>query len=148
MRSRRGGRELALQALYRVELTGDSSPAAIELLWQHFDTPPAARGFALELVHDVLAERGRIDELVADAADNWSLGRFSRVDLSILRIATCELLRPEDRLPTSVVIDEAIEIARRYGGEESSQFINGILDQIAGRLGVRERRQSPKPTEP
>ncbi len=55
---------------------------------------------------------------------------------------------PRTAVPTSVVIDEAIEIARRYGGEESSQFVNGILDQIAGRLGVRERRESPKPAEP
>jgi N utilization substance protein B len=145
---RRGGRELALQALYRVELTGDSSPGAIELLWRHFEAPLAARGFALELVHGVLAERERIDELVATAADNWSIGRISRVDLNILRIAACELLRPQDRVPTSVVIDEAIEIARRYGGEESSQFVNGILDHIAGLLGVRERRESAEPAKP
>jgi N utilization substance protein B len=148
MSQRRGGRELALQALYLVELTGDSSPAAIELLWQHFEAPLAARGFALELVHGVLAERERIDELVAAAADNWSIGRISRVDLNILRIAACELLRPQDRVPTSVVIDEAIEIARRYGGEESSQFVNGILDHIAGLLGVRERRESIESAKP
>ena len=108
MSLRRDGRELALQALYRIELTGDSSPEAAELLWQHFEAPLLARGFALELVDRVLAERGRIDELVADAADNWSLGRISRVDLSILRIAACELLGARDRVPTSVVIDEAI----------------------------------------
>ena len=148
MSSRREGRELALQALYRIELTGDSSPEAVELLWQHFEAPLVARGFALELVDRVLAERGRIDELVAEAADNWSLGRLSRVDLNILRIAACELLSPRDRVPTSVVIDEAIEIARRYGGEESSEFVNGILDHIAGRLGVRERRESSEPAKP
>jgi len=148
MSQRRGGRELALQALYRIELTGDSSPAAIELLWEHFEAPLAARGFALELVHGVLAERGRIDELVAAAAENWSIGRISRVDLSILRIATCELLRLHDRLPTSIVIDEAIEIARRYGGEESSQFVNGILDHIAGLLGIRAGRESSEPAKP
>jgi N utilization substance protein B len=142
MSVRREGRELALQALYRIELTGDSSPAAAELLWQHFEAPLFARGFALELVDRVLAERGRIDELIADAAENWSLGRISRVDLNILRIAACELLSVTNRVPTSVVIDEAIEIARRYGGEESSEFVNGVLDHIAGRLGVRDRRDS------
>jgi N utilization substance protein B len=144
---RREGRELALQALYRIELTGDFSPEAAELLWQHFEAPRLARGFALELVGRVLAERGRIDELVADAADNWSLGRISRVDLNVLRIGACELLSASDRVPTSVVIDEAIEIARRYGGEESSEFVHGILDQIAGRLGVREPRDCADPTK-
>ena len=148
MSLRREGRELALQALYRIELTGDSSPEAMDLLWQHFEAPLVARGFALELVHGVLAERDRIDELVAEAAENWSLGRISRVDLNVLRIAACELLRPHDRVPTTVVIDEAIEIARRYGGEESSQFVNGVLDHIAGRLGLRERDESPEPAKP
>jgi transcription antitermination protein NusB len=147
MGSRRQGREIALQALYRAELTGDTTPEAIELLWRHFETPVDARGFAIELVHGVLAERERIDQLLADAAENWSLSRLSRVDLNILRIATFEMLERHAGVPTSVVIDEAIEIARRYGGEESSQFVNGLLDQIAGRLGVRERRETPGAAE-
>ena len=140
MGARRQSREIALQALYRVELTGDTSPEALERLWQHFEAPIEARAFALELIDGVLAEREAIDRMLADAAEHWSLGRLSRVDLNVLRIAAYELLRRDERAPTSVVIDEAIEIARRFGGEESSQFVNGILDEIAGRLGVRERR--------
>lgn len=140
MAARRQSRELALQALYRVELTGDVSPEALERLWQHFEAPIDARGFAIELVDGVLAGRDTIDALLAEAAENWRLARLSRVDLNVLRIAVHELLRRDERVPTSVVIDEAIEIARRYGGEESSRFVNGILDQVAGRLGVRERR--------
>jgi N utilization substance protein B len=81
--------------------------------------------------------------MLAAATEHWSLGRLSRVDLNVLRIAAYELLRHDERVPTSVVIDEAIEIARRFGGEESSQFVNGVLDEIAGRLGVRERRDPP-----
>lgn len=147
MAARRQGREIALQALYRVELAGDESPEALELLWKHFETPLEARGFAVELVQGVLAERERIDALIADAAENWSLSRLSRVDLNLLRLATYELLQRDERVPTSVILDEAIEIARRYGGEESSQFVNGVLDQIAGRLGVRERREPPEAAE-
>ena len=139
MGRRRQGREMALQALYRAEVTGDTSPQAIELLWQHFEAPIEARGFALEIVHGVLERQSDIDGRLGEAADNWSLARFSRVDLNVLRIAVYELLQRDERVPTSVVIDEAIEIARRYGGEESSQFVNGILDRIAGMLGIRER---------
>ena len=141
MGPRRQGREMALQALYRAELTGDVSPEAIELLWEHFEAPIDARGFALDLVHGVLERRDEIDAQLGEAAENWSLARFSRVDLNVLRIAVYELLLHDERVPTSVVIDEAIEIARRYGGEESSQFVNGVIDRIAGTLGVRERRE-------
>ncbi len=139
MAGRRQGREIALQALYRVELTGDPSPEALELLWEHFEAPLDARGFAIELMRGVLAEREQIDALIAAAAENWSLSRLSRVDLNLLRLATYELLQRAERVPTRVILDEAIEIARRFGGEESSQFVNGILDQIAGQLGLRDR---------
>jgi N utilization substance protein B len=147
MGSRRQGREMALQALYRAEVTGDASPQAIELLWEHFEAPIEARGFALELVHGVLEHQGDIDARLTEAAENWSLGRLSRVDLNVLRIAVYELQQKGERLPTSVVLDEAIEIARRFGGEDSSQFVNGILDRIADMLGIRERREPSAPEE-
>ncbi len=148
MASRRQSREIALQALYRIELTGDTSPEALELLWQHFEAPIDARGFAVELVHGVLADREAIDRLLAEAAENWSLSRLSRVDLNVLRLAAHELLLRDERVPTRVILDEAIEIARRYGGEDSAQFVNGVLDCVAGHLGMRDRRESaaePKP---
>jgi len=148
MASRRQSREIALQALYRIELTGDTSPEALELLWQHFQAPVDARGFAVELVHGVLADREAIDRLLAEAAENWSLARLSRVDLNVLRLAAHELLLRDERVPTRVILDEAIEIARRYGGEDSAQFVNGVLDCVAGHLGMRDRRESaaaPKP---
>ena len=140
MASRRQSREIALQALYRIELTGDSSAEALELLWQHFEAPVDARGFAIELVHGVVEDREAIDRMLADVAQNWSLTRLSRVDLNVLRLAAHELMRRDERVPTSVIIDEAIEISRRYGGEDSAQFVHGILDAVAGTLGVREPR--------
>jgi len=140
MASRRQSREIALQALYRIELTGDSSAEALELLWQHFEAPVDARGFAIELVHGVVEDREAIDRMLADVAQNWSLTRLSRVDLNVLRLAAHELMRRDERVPTSVIIDEAIEISRRYGGEDSGKFVHGILDAVAGTLGVREPR--------
>jgi N utilization substance protein B len=90
------------------------------------------------LVAGVQANRGRIDELIAGAAEHWKLPRLSRVDLNLLRLATYELLDRRE-IPVPVAINEAIEIARRFGSEDSAAFVNGVLDHIAGVLGVRPR---------
>lgn len=135
---RRKGRELAVQALYRMELTGDGSAAGWEELWEHFETTREARRFAAELVVGVVEQREAIDELVARALEHWSVARLSRVDLNVLRVGVSELLRPGE-VPTAVVLDEAIEVARRFGGPEAAQFVNGVLDRIADLLGVRDR---------
>jgi N utilization substance protein B len=144
MGDRRIARELALQALYKLDMLGESAaPGDLGLFWEHFVPEGVSRGgeseqFARELVAGVGANRGRIDELIAAAAEHWRLPRLSRVDLNVLRLATFELLaRPE--IPASVTLNEAIEIARRYGSEDSSGFVNGVLDHIAGVLGVRGR---------
>ena len=137
---RRKGREIALQALYRMEITGDESAAGLDVLWEHFEAPIEARSFATDLIRGVIAERGRIDELLAGALENWSLGRLSRVDVNVLRIGAYELIAGT---PTPIVLNEAIEIARRYGSDDSSQFVNGILDHVAGALGVRENAVGP-----
>ena len=144
MGDRRIARELALQALYKLDMLGDSAaPGALGVFWEHFVPEGFPRGgdserFARDLVAGVDANRARIDELIAAAAEHWRLPRLSRVDLNVLRLATFELLeRPE--IPAAVTINEAIEIARRYGSEDSSSFVNGVLDHIAGELGVRGR---------
>jgi N utilization substance protein B len=148
MGDRRIARELALQALYKLDMLGEAAaPGALGLFWDHFVPEGMSRGgeserFARELVAGVDAHRARIDELIGAAAQHWQLPRFSRVDLNVLRLATFELLeRPE--IPVAVTIDEAIEIARRYGSEESPAFVNGLLDHIAGVLGVRGREGRP-----
>jgi len=95
-----------------------------------------------ELVSGVEDNRARIDELIAAATEHWKMPRLSRVDLNVLRLATFELLaRPE--IPAAVTLNEAIEIARRYGSEDSPAFVNGVLDHIAGVLGVRGREGRP-----
>jgi transcription antitermination protein NusB len=135
---RRKGRELAVQALYRMELTGDGSAAGWEDLWEHFETTREARRFAAELVVGVVENREAIDALVARALEHWSVGRLSRVDLNVLRVGVHELLHPGE-VPTAVVLDEAIEVARRFGGHEAAQFVNGVLDRVAELLGVRDQ---------
>lgn len=135
MGARRKGRELAVQMLYQIELCGDASAAALRLFWEQAEGGTRAKEFAATLVAGVHERQVKIDELITQASEHWRFERLSRVDLSVLRLGTYEML---EGVPASIAIDEAIEIARRFGTEESAVFVNGILDQIASRLGVKE----------
>jgi transcription antitermination protein NusB len=138
---RRKARELALQALYQMEITGNLSPAGPDLFWDHFESSSGAREFAERLIAGVVEHRDVIDPLIERAAEHWKLGRMPRVDLTILRVATYELLFCPD-IPMNVSIDEAIEVAKRYGSEESPTFINGVLDQVSHANDVKESEHS------
>ena len=146
--NRRVGREYALKMLFAVKLEGTHmEPQQLcDSFWQNFrfaddvlgepvepaDSPltTASRLFAENLVKGVMEHRAVLDRKIADAAKNWSLGRMSPVDLTILRIGSYELLyHPE--IPVQVSINEAIEIAKRYGTKDSPSFVNGLLDKIA-----------------
>jgi N utilization substance protein B len=139
MGTRREARELALQALYQLDVAGDTGPAAdLGVFWSHFQAEPDVRGFARELVDGVRENGERIDALIGAAAEHWRLPRLSRVDLNLLRLATFELLARRD-IPAAVTLDEAVEIARRFGSEDSPAFVNGVLDRIADVLGVKDK---------
>ncbi len=145
--SRRCGRELALQALYQMDVTGGSDAAAhAGDLWRHFDEPDeperseAARAFAAELVEGVVAMRARLDELIGASAAHWRVDRLSQIDRNILRVAAFEIAGAAGRT-ASVAIDEAIEIAKRFGSEDSPTFVNGVLDHIATAVGAKEGRR-------
>lgn len=138
MGARRKGRELAVQALYQIELRNDASAPALQMLWDQSEAGDRAKEFARQLVEGVRGQREKIDELITAASANWRFERLSTVDVNVLRVAVHELLARE--APTNVVLDEAIEVARRFGTNESATFVNGVLDQIAGRLGVKEQR--------
>jgi len=138
MGPRRKGRELAVQALYQLDVLGtESAPHTLRAFWEGSGASEAAKAFGTELVAGVCADRVRIDELIAAASEHWRFERLSLVDVCVLRLATFELLQ-SPRVPTSVVLDEAIEIARRFGNTESAGFVNGVLDAIAARLGVKD----------
>jgi transcription antitermination protein NusB len=136
MGTRRKGRELALQALYQIEVTGDSSPAALGVFLNHFEGSANAREFARRLVVGVLSQREEIDRLIQRSADHWKLKRMAKVDLTILRMATYELVFCPD-IPPNVSMDEAIEIGKRYGSGDSAIFINGVLDHVASSSGLK-----------
>jgi N utilization substance protein B len=133
MGERRAGRELALQALYQRDVVGEGEGSAAAF-WDSVTAEPAAIAFGRELVAGVGVHAERIDGLIGLAAEHWRLGRLSRVDLCVLRLATYELLE-RDEIPVSVTIDEAIEVARRYGSDDSPAFVNGVLDRIARMAG-------------
>jgi N utilization substance protein B len=137
MGARREARELALQALYQLDVTGEGQ----SLFWTHFPERDDVMVFARELVDGVGEHRERIDALITESSQHWRLPRLSRVDLNLLRLGTFELMaRPE--IPASVTINEAIEIARRFGSEDSAAFVNGVLDAIAGVLGAKAKEKA------
>jgi N utilization substance protein B len=138
---RRKGRELALQALYQIEITGDASEQTFFALWKSFEASPPTQAFALSLVRGVLERRAIIDEIIAVAAEHWRVERLSRIDINVIRIAIHEMTAT-DPLPVEIAINEAIEIGRRYGTIESPTFVNGVLDQVAKRLDLKRSRES------
>ncbi|MGQ9496585.1 MAG: transcription antitermination factor NusB [Thermoanaerobaculaceae bacterium] len=124
---RRRGRELALQMLYQHELSG-STPEEMASRFEELEqAPPQSREFALSLVRGVLEHWDEIDQRVSSQAEHWRLERMATVDRNILRLALYELLFEPDT-PPAVVIDEAVELAKRFGSEHSGPFVNGVLD--------------------
>ncbi len=135
MSARRKGRELALQVLYQLEMSGDGSEHALRSFAESFEHSPQARDFAEELVRGVLTEREQIDACIAAATEHWRFERLARIDANIIRVAVYEMREPR-ALPIEIAINEAIEIARRFGTAESPTFVNGVLDHIAKNLGL------------
>jgi N utilization substance protein B len=133
---RRLGRELALKALYQMEMSGDTSQKTLELFYAGPPGDERASRFARELVDGVRGEQEELDRRIGEVLAHWSIKRLSRIDHNILRLAVHELLRMPD-IPARVTINEAIELAKRYGDSNSGQFVNGVLDEIAGRAGLK-----------
>lgn len=129
MGARRTARECALQLLYQADLTPTSVVPPVELFWERHPKSAEIRQYADFLYRGALAHREEIDPLIQRYSEHWRIERMAVVDRNILRIAVFEFLH-EDEIPTTVVINEALEIARRFSTEESTQFINGILDAI------------------
>lgn len=131
--SRSRCREWALQFLYQGEFSEPSDPTALERFWSHFQDEGAPPDYLKELVEGVGAHLEELDALIVRYSEHWRLERMTIVDRNLLRLAIYELLyQPE--IPPKVVINEAVEMAKRYGSEASGAFINGILDQV--RLSV------------
>lgn len=133
---RTAGRDLALKALYQMDIVGDRSAANLRSLLASMPADTRAREFAFRLAQGANADLQHLDELLAQVITNWSITRLSRIDHNILRLAVWELLNLDD-VPARVTMDEAIELAKTYGEHESGRFVNGVLDHIAERLGLK-----------
>ncbi len=130
---RREGRELALQMLYALDINPLEQREALQLFRDNTRAAGNVRVFAEDLVAGVAANLAAIDGAIEAKSKNWALSRMARVDLSILRLAVFELLfRPD--IPKNVTINEAIEVAKKFGTEDSPAFVNGILDEVAAGL--------------
>lgn len=136
---RRDGREAAVQYLFAHELhepSGSKSDEERNAFWQLHSAKGGARKFAESLVQGVLENLKEIDGKIAEASTNFSLDRIANVDRNILRLAVYELMHTQD-LPAPVIINEAIEIAKKFGAPESAGFVNGVIDRIARVLRPR-----------
>jgi transcription antitermination protein NusB len=127
---RREAREIAFRATYQADVTGEPVERCLGEIIEELDPREDVREFAGVLVKTLSEHRDEIDASVTRIARNWSIGRMAATDRSIIRLAAAELLYHVET-PTSVALDEAIEIAKKYGMETSGSFVNGILDRIA-----------------
>ena len=134
---RRKSRELAMQALFYMDIHQDSSQELLERFCEYFSPPEKMRPFFFKLVNGVLAERTEIDALIERYSENWELSRMSFVDRNVIRIAVYEMLYCSD-IPPKVSINEAVDVGKKFGTEESGAFINGIIDCIRIELEKKE----------
>ena len=130
MRKRTKAREYALKILYAIDITKGEPKGCCDAFWQDSDEAnPEVKGFADSLVLGVSKNLELIDKTISSYATNWQLKRMAVVDRNVLRFATYELLFMAD-IPPKVSINEAIDIAKKYGDMDSGKFVNGVLDKI------------------
>lgn len=130
MGKRRKARELVVQFLYQIDVIGiDKWPKLLDDFWGTQKVSDDIKEYSDKLIKEVLEKRSHIDKLVSHYATNWDLKRIAVVDRNILRAAVCELLYMDD-IPPIVSINEAIDIAKKYGSVDSGKFVNGILDKV------------------
>ncbi|MFC1590657.1 transcription antitermination factor NusB [Candidatus Omnitrophota bacterium] len=129
MRKRTQAREYVLQILYSIDVGSGDCRECIESFWEHRGANKEVREFTDQLVMGVVENKATIDRAITTYATNWQLDRMAAVDRNILRLGTYELLFVEE-IPPKVSINEAIEIAKKFGDKDSGKFVNGVLDKI------------------
>ena len=139
MGARRKGRELALQMLYQWDVSREPVEIVIESSSELQNAGDAAREFASRLVEGTVDRVEEIDRILIETSEHWRLGRMSTVDRNVLRLAVYELLTKET--PPGVVINEALEVAKRFSSPESAAFVNGVLDAVNSRLEATAEKQ-------
>ncbi|PIQ97603.1 MAG: transcription antitermination factor NusB [Nitrospinae bacterium CG11_big_fil_rev_8_21_14_0_20_56_8] len=129
MGKRRSSRELALRFLYQAEFNPEDLDEQLEEFLDRTGAMDEIKTFTRDLVYNVVRRKAEIDALIQKFSDNWSLDRMTVIDRNILRLGTSELLYCSN-IPPKVAINEAVEIAKKYGSADSPDFINGVLDQV------------------
>ena len=127
--------------LFAIDATNGNVDQAISDFWRELPGDAEGREYADALVRGVREGAEKLDERIRAASQNWRLERMARIDRNALRLGTYELLTRTD-VPRAVILDEAVELAKRFGGEESSKFVNGVLDRIADDLGRQDTDKS------
>ena len=144
--TRRTGRSYALQLLYARDGDASQNLSAAAVNWVdefELEVDDQAQTFARDLVAAAVERAGEVDELIASASKNWRIDRMSRVDRNILRLGAYELLAMTD-VPSRVTLNEAVELAKKFGDESSPGFVNGVLDRIASELPPSRRGEGPQ----
>lgn len=128
---RRRGRELALRVLFELEGTDKNAESVLRYQAEDMRVPGDVAAFARQLVVGYLRDSTAVDQAVEEAAEHWSLESLGKVERAVLRLGGYEL-RHEHETPVAVVIDESVELAKMYAGDEAGPFVNGVLGHIAG----------------
>jgi len=126
---RRRAREIALQVLYQREFNRLEFQEVLNLFWNNFEVLKGARDFSERIIRGIEQHQEDLDRIIEQYSSNWKIDRMAHVDRNILRIAVYELLYCDD-IPPKVAINEAIDIGKKYGSEDSGAFINGVLDRV------------------
>lgn len=130
MQKRRKAREAALQALYKADVSesGDIEGLDLSCYLADIDTGKESRAYGERILNDLSKSLAEVDDVIGRVSTNWSLARMNVIDRSVLRLAVAEFMNEKD-VPMKVVIDEAIELAKSYGTDESPSFVNAVLDK-------------------
>jgi len=144
MGHRRAARECALQMMYELDVGKHSKDEILRTYWQMNEHPQKVRDFADLLFEGTIRRLKEIDKVIQQHTKNWRLGRMAAVDRNVLRLAVFEFLSG-GKTPDTVVINEALEIARKFSTNESAQFVNGILDSIKNELQEKGLKSNGKP---
>lgn len=142
MGARSTAREAALQMLFALETSGAEAERVIADYWLETPGDPEDRAYADAIVRGVAGELSETDARVRAASKNWRIERMTRVDRAVLRLGAYELVHRHE-VPRAVILDEAVEIAKRYGTEESGAFVNGVLDRVADDCGRKDEPGAP-----
>lgn len=133
MGKRTQSREIALQVLYQIDMSEGKTEEDFNLFWGHFAPPDDLKEFSQKIVSGVCQHEEEIDVIIEHYSEHWRLKRMSIVDRNILRLAIFELMFCDD-IPPKVVLNEAVELGKKFGSDKSGSFVNGILDKVAHRI--------------